>query len=233
MLWQTIFLIASYLVGAFPFMLLVSKAKGVDLSGEVDYHIATYRKVGRLLGVASIALDFFKGMIVVLAGYLFGFPLIVNAGAGILATMGQMWPVFQKFNGEKGNTTGGGTAFMIVVLYHCWWVLIIGIIIMATGFLVRTIPRFLAKGQTVNDKFAFAGPPSNSLPLGMLLAFAACPLVSWLSDQAIEITIALLVIFVLIVIRRMTAGVRKDIRSGKSSTGRILLNRFLFDRSFY
>ncbi len=122
---------------------------------------------------------------------------------------------------------------MLGVLYNGPWILLAGLVLMGGGFLVRTIPRFLAKGQTFNQKLGFGGPPSNSLPLAMILAFASFPLVSWLTGRPFELTIALLVIFVAIVIRRLTAGVRKDIRLKQSNVCRILSNRLLYDRSFY
>lgn len=230
---EILLVIASYLLGSLPFILLLAKAKGIDLSQEGDYHAAMYRKVGRLWGIAGIALDLLKGIIVVLIGYLLGFPIIVNAAAGVFVTLGQMWPVFQKFDGGKGNTTGGGAVIIFSVLYHGWWILYIGLIIVGLGFLIRTLPRFLAKGQTFNEKLSLGGPPSISLPLAMILSFALSPLESWLLGQPFEITIAILIIFVMIVIRRITAGIREDIRRGDSSTGRILFNRFLFDRGYY
>jgi acyl phosphate:glycerol-3-phosphate acyltransferase len=230
---EIIFLVAAYLFGSFPLMLLVSKAKGVDLSQEGDYHIAMYRKVGRVAGIVGIAADVLKGILTVLVGYLLGFSILVVAASGVLATLGQMWPVFQKFNGEKGNTTGGGVVFIYSILYHAPWIIGVGLIVGGAGFLIRTIPRFLEKGQTFNQKLGFGGPPSNSLPLAMILGFALFPLVSFLIGEPVEITFALLIIFVAIVIRRLTAGVMKDIRKKDSSACRILCNRLLFDRSYY
>jgi glycerol-3-phosphate acyltransferase PlsY len=230
---EIIFLVAAYLFGSFPLMLLVSKAKGVDLSQEGDYHIAMYRKVGRIAGVIGIAADVLKGILTVLVGYFLGFPIIITAASGVLATLGQMWPVFQRFNGEKGNTTGGGALFILCILYQGWWMLLVGLVVVAGGFLIRTIPRFLAPGQSFNEKLGFGGPPSNSLPLAMIIAFAQCPVLSWISGRPIELTLATLVIFIAIVIRRLTAGVRKDIQRKDSSVGSILCNRLLFDRSYY
>jgi len=40
-------------------------------------------------------------------------------------------------------------------------------------------------------------------------------------------------IFVFIVIRRMTDGIFKDVKEKKSSIKKILFNRFLLDRSYY
>jgi hypothetical protein len=67
----------------------------------------------------------------------------------------------------------------------------------------------------------------------MLLGFIAMPLASWLLNVNWEITAALLIIVIAIIIRRLTADVRKDVRGRSISCGRILLNRFLLDRSYY
>jgi glycerol-3-phosphate acyltransferase PlsY len=230
---STVFLIASYLLGAFPFMLLLSKAKGHDLSGEPDYHIAMYRKVCRIAGLAGLIVDLLKGLITVVLANLLNLSPVLIVSAGVLVTLGQMWPVFQKFNGEKGNTTGGGAAIGFCLVFAAYWALYIALIVVVSGFLIRTVPRFFAPGQTFKEKLGFGGPPSNSLPLAMLIAFASLSTSSWLSGRPIEATIGFLIIFLAIVIRRLTAGVRKDINKKETGTCKILINRFLFDRSFY
>lgn len=227
--------IGAYLLGSFPYILLLSRARGFHLSLEEDFHISTWRKVGRLEGASGIVVDILKGVIPVLIGFLLNFSLAITLAAGVAAVIGQMWPVFQKFNGEKGNTTGAGmevtaTSFIgdgaPVAFGYC-------LACFAIGFLVRTVPRFMVKGQTLNEKLRFGGPVSNSLPAGMLAGFAATPLASWLLDQPIELTIATAVIFFLISIRRLTANLGNDLRSPRTSIRRILLNRFLFDRSYF
>jgi glycerol-3-phosphate acyltransferase PlsY len=227
--------LGAYLLGSFPYILLLSRARGFKLSLEEDFHISTWRKVGRLEGLSGIVVDLLKGVIPVLIGFLFSFSLPVIATAGVAALIGQMWPVFQKFNGEKGNTTGAGmelalTSFIGGGAPIAFWCCVL---CFAIGFLVRTIPRFMAKGQSLSEKFKFGGPVSNSLPLGMLAGFAVIPLVSWLLNQPVELVIASAVVFILIVIRRLTANLGKDLKAPRTSVVSILLNRFLFDRSYF
>jgi glycerol-3-phosphate acyltransferase PlsY len=226
-------IIGAYLIGSIPYMLMLSRAKGFDLSNEPDFHIAMYRKVGRWEGFSGVLVDFLKGLIPVLIGYYLNLDLWAVAGSAVAATVGQMWPVFQKFDGEKGNTTGLGAATALTLCYDAGWVLLAAVIFMLFGFLIRTIPRFMVRGQTFKDMLGFGGPVSNSMPIGMLLGFAVMPLVSWLLDEPWEMSVALLLILVFIIVRRLTASVRKDISEGKSSTGRILLNRLFLDRSYY
>ena len=229
---QIAYLICAYLIGSIPYMLLLSRARGFDLTGEPDFHIAMYRKFGRLEGASGIFVDFAKGIISVLAGYYAHFDLGFVAAAAVVVTCGQMWPVFQKFNGEKGNTTGMGACATMLIAYGAGMVFYVGIGIMIIGFLVRTIPRFVA-AKTWRERFGFGGPASNSLPLGILLGFATMPALAALMHIRIEIILSLLCIFLVIVIRRLTAGIRHDMKEPRSSKSSILFNRLFFDRSYY
>jgi glycerol-3-phosphate acyltransferase PlsY len=228
-------IIAAYLIGSFPYMLILSRAKGIKLARSEDFHISMWRKVGRLEGASGVLVDILKGIIPVLIGFVCDFRLAIVASAGVAVVIGQMWPVFQKFNGEKGNTTGIGMAFAlsIGVGHNALWVMYSGIVCFLAAVLGRTIPRFMAKGQSVEEKLKLGGPVSNSMPLGMLSGFVVMPLVSWFLDQPIEMTLALAVTFVAIVIRRLTANLGADLKTARTSTGKILLNRFLLDRSYF
>jgi glycerol-3-phosphate acyltransferase PlsY len=214
-------------------MMLLARLKGFDFSREADLHISMMRKVGFLEGVTGILVDVLKGVIPVLIGFYLGFPPAIVAAAGISALVGQMWPVFNRFDGEKGNTTGWGIAITLSSLYHAVPGLLIGIAIVLVGFAVRTVPRFFRPGQTMKERVKFDGPPSNSLPLAMLIAFATMPLLSWLFDKPLHLTVTLAVMFLLIVIRRLTARIHDDIRTSRTSVTRILIMRFLLDRSYY
>ena len=224
-------IIGSYLLGSIPYMLLLSRAKGIDLSREDDLHIAMWRKVGRLEGLSGILFDVFKGVIPIIIGFMFDFRLVVVASAGVAAVAGQMWPVFQKFDGEKGNSPGLPLFITLSIVYQAYWVLAIAIIPIAAGAGIRTIPRFMAPGQTINERFHLGGPPSRSLPLGMVIGFAFMPLASWLLKQPLEMTLPLLVLFIIIVVRRLTANINADIKPATSITS-ILINRLLYDRSY-
>jgi len=227
--------IGAYLLGSFPYMLLLSRAMGFHIASGEDFHITTWRRVGRRVGLSGITVDVLKGAIPIVIGFVFDFRLAVIAAAGAAAVIGQMWPVFQKFNGEKGNTTGAGmlVTFTSFLGKGAFWVMGGCLACFAIGFLVRTIPRFMIKGQTVSEKLKFGGPVSNSLPAGMLAGFAVSPLVSWLVNQPVELTLALTATFIAIIIRRLTANLGRDLKSPGTSVGRILFNRFLFDRSYF
>jgi len=230
--------VGAYLLGSLPYMLLLSRVRGVDLSQEEDLHIALWHKVGRLEGLSGILVDVLKGVIPIVIGFTFDFPLAVTAAAGVAAVTGQMWPVFRKFDGEKGNTAGAGMLLTLTVSLsvhkypNAYWVFIITAVPALIGFFIRTIPRFIKPGQTLNERFMFGGPVSNSLPLGMIIAFAVAPLASWLLNQPLEMTLGLLAVFIVITVRRLTARLSTDLKEPKASIRSILVNRLLYDRSY-
>jgi glycerol-3-phosphate acyltransferase PlsY len=226
-------IVGAYLLGTFPYMLLLSKYKGIDITQERDYHLAMWQKVGRVEGGSALIVDIIKGVIPILVGFFLHFNIAIVAAAGVASVFGQMWPVFERFDGGKGNTTGAGAGLTFSICYLAPWVISSAAICFFIGFAIKTIPRFIAKGESMKEKLKLSGPESNSVPLGMLAGFIAMPLVSWLLNYPVEITLALLAILISIIIRRLTASIKEDINTGKTGIWNILWNRFLFDRGFY
>jgi glycerol-3-phosphate acyltransferase PlsY len=216
----------AYLLGSLPIMRFIARLRGVDLSMEPDLHIAIWRKVGPLEGLIGVMGDFAKGVVPVLVGRALDLPIGAVALAGAVAVAGQMWPVFGRFNGEKGNSTGVAMAAALD-----WRALLPALAIMLTGVAIRTIPRLRDRSQSANERLKLAGPPSNSLPLAMIIAFALLPVFSWWMGRSTEFTFAFLAIFVLIAVRRVTAGVRKDFATGLNKWS-IVRTRLLYDRGF-
>ena len=215
----------SYILGSIPFIYIIGRIKGVDLREYEDMHIALWQKFGRPLAFTATCTDFLKGIAAVLiARDAFNLEPGWVAFAGVAAVAGQMWPVFMKFDGEKGNSIGlamSGTLATKTMLF--------GLIPIVIGFGVRTLPRFFARNQTVDERLKFGGPPSLSLPLGMLGGFSVMPIAAWGLGQPAEVVIAFVGLVLMIIFRRVTAGVREDFRKPLSKTS-IVLNRFLFDR---
>lgn len=226
-MWDKVALvIGSYILGSFPLLYLLGRLHGVDLRQYEDMHIALWRHVGRVEGFIGMAFDFAKGVIAVLiARNVLGFEPGWVAIAGVAAVVGQMWPVFLKFDGERGNSTGGAMACALAT-----YAMLIALIPAAIGFAVRTIPRFLQPNQTWNERLRFGGPPSLALPLGVAIGFAVLPLAAWVVGQPREVIFAFVALFVLIMLRRLTGGLSDDLRkpSWKNS---MLINRLLYDRS--
>ena len=108
-------LLASYLLGAIPFGLVMAKMfKGIDLrtvgSGNIGATNAM-RAMGKPLGITAFLLDWGKGFV---AAY--HFPLFTGGAdlltiqvlCGALAVIGHCFPVYLKFKGGKGVATASG-----------------------------------------------------------------------------------------------------------------------------
>jgi glycerol-3-phosphate acyltransferase PlsY len=225
MLVNILWIIGAYLYGAVPVVYLIGRLRGVDLSKEEDMHISLWHKVGRVEGFFGILWDIIKGAIAVLiVDRALHLEAWVVAGVGVAVILGELWPVFLKFRGEKSNTTGMGMAAALV--YKAIPFLLAPIVL---GALIRTVPRFFRRGQTMDKRMELGGPPSLSLPLGMFFGFALFPVGCWYCDAGWERTAAGTALFVLIMVKRLTFGLTDDIkREGLKPS--ILANRLLFDR---
>jgi acyl phosphate:glycerol-3-phosphate acyltransferase len=225
-----LFIIAFYFFGALPFMILIGRIRGVDLNHEPDLHHALWYKVGRNWGILGFMLDVVKGILPVLIGFLLALPLWVMVLAALASLCGQMWPVFRKFDGERGNTVSLGIVSTLSIAYGAPLILIIAVCFALLGFIIRTARRWKASGDTLNERLKLGGSPSLALPLGVMLGYASCPVTSWIFGQPQEITYCYAGVIILILVRRVTAGIIHDLRQSKHPLN-VIVNRLLFDRS--
>jgi glycerol-3-phosphate acyltransferase PlsY len=230
LLFYILLIIASYFLGAIPFMILIGRMRGVDLRHEPDLHHALWYNVGRPWGILGFALDILKGVLPVLAGFLLGFPLAVNALAGLAALCGQMWPIFRRFDGERGNTVSVGINFTLCLCYGVMPIFVIALAIAMAGFLVRTALRWKESGSNLDERLRLGGSPSLVFPLAVIIGFASCPVSSALMGRPPDMTLAFTGVVVLILVRRLTAGLAADLR-GSRHPWSVIVNRLLFDRS--
>ncbi len=133
--------VASYLIGAVPFGLLVARLKGVDITQVGSGNIGAtnvFRSVSKPLGVLTFVCDAVKGWLPA-----WFFPLWVPAAGhapadpslgvlfAALAIAGHTWPVYLKFKGGKGVATSAGALIGIapkaVGLGVLVWVLVFGV----------------------------------------------------------------------------------------------------------
>jgi len=235
-MWYSIVLIiGSYFLGAIPIQYYIGRLRGYDLRNEYDLHISLWRKVGPRYGIFGIIGDILKGVIPVVVGNLLNFEPYIVGLAGLAAVVGQMWPVFFKFDGEKGNTTGIGMVLALTPKSFLLFVIPVGL-----GALIRTLPRLLDKNKVQGNRLKFGGPPSNSLPIGVAISFAFYPLTTtalfgkWF-EYSMGVAIIGIALFMLIEIRRMTAGLKADLKIAeekKQSKNSIVVNRLILDRGF-
>jgi glycerol-3-phosphate acyltransferase PlsY len=107
--------IASYLVGAIPFGLLVGRLAGIDVRAAGSGNIGATnvsRLLGKKLGIVTLILDCLKGFgPIYLASRLMPGGQVGEATlllCGLMAVVGHMFPVYLRFKGGKGVATALG-----------------------------------------------------------------------------------------------------------------------------
>ena len=223
-MWTDILIIpGAYLLGSVPHLPLLAKLRHVELDG--DFHQGLWRKAGKVTGVAGVAGEFIKGILPVLIGKALDFNIAIIAAAGLAAVCGQMWSVFSKFDGEKGNSIGLAMV-MVLAPISC----LIALIPVIIALLIRTTPRLIAKKGSGGDKPLVGGQYSRSLPLGMAICFLILPFIAWYRGEPGETVGCLGALFLLIMLRRLTAGLRQDLKADNDIKA-VLIRRLLYDRA--
>jgi glycerol-3-phosphate acyltransferase PlsY len=129
-------LVGAYLIGAIPVGYLVTGAlAGTDIRRHGSGNIGTtnvLRTVGRLAAVLTLLGDVAKGYGAVLLAHalLDGDPTIA-AACGVLAVVGNCWPVYLGFRGGKGVATAFGAFLRLMPLptlpAALVWTLVVGV----------------------------------------------------------------------------------------------------------
>jgi glycerol-3-phosphate acyltransferase PlsY len=216
-------IIVSYLIGAFPHLYILCKLHRISTTG--DLHINLWQGAGAFWGFGSVLIDILKGALPIWLGKALGLDLSIVVAGGLSAVAGQMWPVFLKFDGEKGNSTGLGVA--LALAYPATLVALIPVGYGLTSKLVRLLR---IKGESLRSRFRSGAGQSDALPIGVALAFLILPIAGhWLGAPA-EVVLGFIILFLIIMLRRLTQGLTEDIRN-KGDLKIILFNRLLYDRS--
>jgi len=206
-------ILVTYVISSVSFPWLIARMYGVDLSAAGSRKLGgsnLVKTVGLVPGVVGGALDGAKGFAAILVAQSLGFSLETQLACGLAALVGQMWPVFHRFDGGRANATGWGFALAADPI----------------AALIMGVPIYAALVAN-----ALVRPRSSRLvPLASLLSFGVFPAVIWEQEGTTRTVVAGLVVLALIAIRRLTAGLRADLATGASPL-RVLANRALFDRS--
>ena len=203
-------LIGAYLLGSVPSAYLVTKwRRGIDIrqygSGNVGASnvLAT---VSKRWTIPVTVFDIGKGALTVgVAQLLFPDIPAYQITVGIVTIIGHNWPVFLKFNGGRGIFTSLG---VILILSPK-----LGLIVLVLAYL-------------------FA--PFRRLSLGVFVALMSLPILSWFVSQplgiekSLPLTLGFVAIFLLAVIRRLTAP-RTSV-TASVPPGELIVNRLFFDR---
>jgi glycerol-3-phosphate acyltransferase PlsY len=210
---QVAAVIVTYVLSSISFPYWVARTYGVDLRAVGERKLGggnLAKSVGLAHGILGGTLDGAKGLLAVVVARSLGLPHEAQLACGIAALVGQMWPVFHRFDGGRANATGWGFALAADPIAA----LIMGVPLYLSLLAVRIVrPR-----------------PTRLVPLASILSFAIFPAVIWEQEGTTPTVIAGLVVLALILVRRITAGLRNDLATGAPVT-RVLANRAMYDRS--
>ena len=119
------FFIAAYLVGGIPFgLLLAKKFAGVDVKASGSGSIGatnvlrvvkeTNPALAKKLGIATLALDAIKGVVVLTVAYFAGMSEATLWAIAVLAVVGHCFSPYLSFEGGKGIATGMGVMMFML-----------------------------------------------------------------------------------------------------------------------
>lgn len=165
-----------------------------------------------------------KGIITIVIARLLGFDAGTVVISALAVTCGQMWPAFKRFDGEKGNTTGFGAAVALAAVPT-----LVSLIPVFTAIGLKAARAIRLKDIPSNERFKTGAGQSATLPLGVALAFLVLPLIAEALGEPPEIVNGFAALFGLIMLRRLTAGLFRDLASG-ASRWKIFWYRLLLDR---
>ncbi|GBE13082.1 glycerol-3-phosphate acyltransferase [bacterium BMS3Bbin14] len=157
-------IIASYLVGAIPFGLLLSLGSGVNIRQQGSQNIGATnvtRLLGRKLGVLTLLADVAKGFLpIFIAGRILAGGPEANLAIGLCgaATVaGHMFPVYLGFKGGKGVATGLGVFLYLAPLAVVLCLAVFVVAVRLSGFV--SLGSLLGSAAMIPGLFLLAEPP--------------------------------------------------------------------------
>ena len=169
------FYIAAYLIGGIPFgLLLAKKFAGVDVksagSGSIGatnvLRVVKERDpaLAKKLGIATLALDAIKGVVVLAVAYFMGLDESVLWAIAVLAVLGHCFSPYLGLEGGKGIATGMGVMMFMLPIETTIALIVWGImaktvrissISSLTGVLALLIASFMIHPQMAHAPVVF------------------------------------------------------------------------------
>ena len=134
-------ILGSYLLGAIPFGLLLSRGSGIDIRTQGSRNIGATnvaRLLGKKKGALTLGLDVLKGFLP-----MFVASLLVQADphrdliialCGASTVLGHMFPVYLRFKGGKGVATALGAFLFLAPLAVLGCLLVFVAVVYLSGF---------------------------------------------------------------------------------------------------
>jgi glycerol-3-phosphate acyltransferase PlsY len=198
----------AYILGSVPVSYLVAKRfYGLDLRKYGTGQMGggnLWRMTSWRLGLPVGVFDLSKGILMVWLAKLLGLSVAQQIIVGLGAIAGHNWSLFLRFQGGRGFATMSGVVLVLPMINEMtpWPAVAFTTIVVAGTVIVR------------------------SSPVSALLGTAALPLVSWRFGEPMVVTLSFLAMFLMIVVKRLSAPGPAETVSRK----RLFLNRLLFDR---
>ncbi len=203
----------SYLLGSISFPWLIAWWHGIDLRAAGSRKLGGSNLAAALgirWGAVGGVLDALKGAVVVWLAVAIAIPVEIRVLCALAAVAGQMWPLFHDLDGGRANATGWGALVALDPI----------------AALIAAIPLVAA----VVARFRIDPPPTRVVPVAALVTFVIWSAVIFQAQGLSALVAGGLAIFVLVLVRRITAGLTDDLAAG-ASLRRTLIDRALFDRS--
>ncbi len=202
--------IVAYFLGAVPAAYLAGRwTRNIDIREYGSGNVGVSNLVAATswkIGLPVIFFDLAKGILPIWAAHLMGMSIPQQAMVGIATIIGHNWPIFLSLNGGRGMLTTLAVLFFLPAINgYIPWELIAFFICSAIGLFII-----------------------HSIPIGTGVGIAISPLISWLTDKPLALTLGFVVIVFLLIIRRLTVPRSQEAKN--ISTGQLLLNRLFLDR---
>ena len=218
---------ACYLYGSLPVTEALAKRKGTNLRKVGTGNVGAgnlWQTSGAMSGMIGGAFDVGKGALPAMVASVLGLGKGVGCAGSVAGLIAQMWPVFKKFDGGRGNSSAIGLALTLSPKSF-----LMALIPMLAGGAIRSLPIMMRNDLTWKQRMKFPSQSTDQVPLGMLAGWVGMPLFAWLMNEPKPVVRALLAMAIAIVVRRITGGLSKDIAKGKDLK-QVVRNRALYDR---
>lgn len=171
-------LVGAYLVGSIPVGVLVGRAYGVDVRAVGSGNIGTanvLRTLGKTAAGLTLAGDFLKGFVPVLAAKYLGVGEPWEIGAGLAALVGASYSVFLAFGGGKAVAASLGVLSALTP-----WMALLGLLVYIP---VVALSRYTSLGALVTAAVlpvaAFFAYPRDVTPNRFQFVTLMAVLVVW------------------------------------------------------
>lgn len=211
------YFVATYLLASLSGPQLIARIHGVDLHRSGTRNLGAgnlVRAIGVRAGVTGGLIDALKPPLAMLLARALGVDHAIEVACGVVAVVAQQWPVWHRFDGGRGNAA--------------LFALLIALSLPAAA--LASLFVFAGLAVAVRERRRSGAIWTAGTPFGILVGSLAYPLFAAWLDAGTEVVLASASATALVILRRITAGLRDDLEL-TDDVGRVLRNRLLYDRS--